>query len=77
MDTRGYEKNKRIPAQWIPDGYGYGYGADIYPAGRVRRSYYPYPTRPVDIPTCSLSFCINLVQIFVKSKQFFPLQIET
>jgi len=23
---------------------------DIYPAGRVRGSYYTYPTRPVDIP---------------------------
>ena len=27
-----------------------GYEADIYPVGRVRGSYYPYPTRPVDIP---------------------------
>jgi len=23
---------------------------DIYPAGRVRENYYPYPIRPVDIP---------------------------
>ena len=51
MDTRGYEKNRRIPAQWIPDGYGYEYGANIYLAGRVRGSYYSYPTCPVDIPT--------------------------
>jgi len=30
--------------------YGYGYGANIYPTSRVRGSYYPYPTCPVDIP---------------------------
>jgi len=26
---------------------------NIYPTGRVRGSYYPYPTCPVDIPTCA------------------------
>jgi len=51
VDTRGYEKNRQIPAQWILDGYRYGYGADIYPTGRIRGSYYPYSTHPVDIPT--------------------------
>ena len=30
---------------------GYPHGADIYLVGRVRGSYYLYPTRPVDIPT--------------------------
>jgi len=26
-------------------------GTNIYQVGRVRGSYYPYPTRPVDIPS--------------------------
>ena len=39
------KKNK-----WVPDRYGYGYTTDIYPACRVWGNYYPYPTRPVDIP---------------------------
>jgi len=34
----------------VPDGYGY-YGTDIYSVGRIRGSYYPYPTCIVDIPT--------------------------
>jgi len=51
VDICGYEINGRIPAQWTPDGYGYGYGANTYLVGRVRGSYYPYPTRPVDIFT--------------------------
>jgi len=46
VDTCGYEKNRRIP-----DGYEYRYRTIIYPAGRVRGSYYLYPTRPVDIPS--------------------------
>jgi len=37
------------------DRYGYGYGVDIYPAGRVRGSYYSYPTRPVDIPNRNMN----------------------
>jgi len=28
----------------------YGCGANIYPAGRIRKSYYPYITWPVEIP---------------------------
>jgi len=39
------KKNRRVP-----DGYGYGYETNIYPAGRVWGNYYPYPTRPIDIP---------------------------
>jgi len=39
------------PHNEYPHGYGYRYGADIYPADRVRGSYYLYPTRLVDIPT--------------------------
>jgi len=45
----------------IPNGYGYGYEADIYSAGRVRGSYYPYPTRPVNIPNCNHKATINIV----------------
>jgi len=30
---------------------GYRYETNIYPAGRVRGSYYPYPTHTVDIYT--------------------------
>ena len=51
MDTRGYEKNRRVLAYRIPDGYGYGYEANIYPTVKVRGSYYSYPTHPVDIPS--------------------------
>jgi len=49
-DIREYEKNRQIPAQWIPDGYRYGYETNIYPTNRIQESYYPYPTRSVDIP---------------------------
>jgi len=45
MDTCGYKKNRRVP-----DEYGYEYGPNIYPPGRVWGNYYPYPTRPIDIP---------------------------
>jgi len=31
---------------------------NIYPAGRVRGSYYLYPTRPVDIPRLEYEFCV-------------------
>jgi len=34
----------------MSDGCGYEYETYIYPADRVRGSYYPYPTRPVGIP---------------------------
>jgi len=37
----------------IPDGYGYGYGTNIYPAGRVWGSYYPY----LPAPLTSLLIC--------------------
>ena len=63
MDTCGYEKNRRIP-----DGYGYGYGADIYLAGRVWGSYYPYPTRPVDIPRHEERGCIVCIRLLDLSK---------
>ena len=39
--------------------YGSGYRTNIYPAGRVHGSYYPYPTRPVDI-LVPVRFLINL-----------------
>jgi len=45
MDIRGYEKNRRLPAQRISDEYEYGYGMNIYLVSRVR-----VLTR-VDIPT--------------------------
>jgi len=38
------------PHNGYPYGYGYGYKTDIYPASRVRRNYYLYVTRSVDIP---------------------------
>ena len=34
-----------------PHGCEYKYETNIYPAGRVRESYYPYPIRSVDIST--------------------------
>jgi len=36
--------------------YEYGYETDIYPADRLHESYYPYPTRPIDIRSYNLSF---------------------
>jgi len=70
MDTCGYEKNK-----WVPDRYRYGYGTNIYPAGRVWGNYYPYPTRPIDIPknvyltiiikTITIIIIINIIIIIV------------
>jgi len=47
--TRKQEQEAEREQNENPDGYGYGYRTNIYPAGRVRGSYYPYPTRPVDI----------------------------
>ena len=38
-----------------PHGYEYGYGTNIFSAGRVHENYYPYPIRPVDIPNLSIS----------------------
>jgi len=59
VGTRGYKKINGYPHnEYSTDGYGYGYVADIYPTGRVRESYYPYPTRPVDIPTLHGSILI-------------------
>jgi len=37
------------PHNGYPHEYGYKYGTNIYPTGRVRGSYYPYPTHLVDI----------------------------
>jgi len=44
----GYPHNRYL------HGYGYGYEENIYPTGRVRGSYYLYPTHPVDIPSGSI-----------------------
>jgi len=37
---------------------------NIYPTGRIRESYYPYPTHPVDIP-------IDNENDFSEIKEFF------
>jgi len=39
------------PHKEYPHGYGYRYEMNIYLVGRVRGSYNPYPTCPVDIPS--------------------------
>jgi len=58
VDTYGYKKNRRVP-----DGYGYKYGTNIYP---VCGNYYPYPTRPVDIPkNLYLTIIIKIIIIII------------
>ena len=51
VDICGFKKKIcRYPHNEYPYGYGYGYETNIYTTGRIRESYYPYPTRFVDIP---------------------------
>ena len=60
VNSRGYKKRRRVP-----DGYGYGYGTNIYPVDKVKESYYQYPICPVGIPSHNIELIMYYFLNFI------------
>jgi len=74
VNTRGYPwistGMKKIDGYRITDTneYGYRYGTNIYLTGRVRGSYYPYPTRPALLTSLDAILIVPFIVISNLSK---------